>query len=297
MDVLLSRCHQLSAQGPPPNSPSFTPRCKQMLVDALAAAAAPPVPRGAVASASSEPSIGSSLPSTELPPNDGANVSPAPQAASGEVAICGVADLSPGPNPGRAVALAVVCPVDAQNDFPPSLHLVLDGTGGYAVAALYQADFLSAAAAVSPDNQSSASAAPAGAGLTDGDRDSEKGSASYSSNSSNSSSRSGYSSSPVVAVVVQHPEVVDVRVPRSALLRPPSSSAPISETDAEGTSDERSSSSTVGLQSGVDSNDEAVYAYRCVQVRDGGSVLVHGKPLKCADHESHLKLRLAAFDR
>ena len=271
-----------------------------MLVDALAAAAVTSsVPRGAVASASSEPSIGSSLPSTELPPNDGANVSPAPQAASGEVATCGVADLPPGPNPGRAVALAVVCPVDAQNDFPPSLHLVLDGTGGYAVAALYQADFLSAAAAVSPDNQSSASAAPAGAGLTDGDRDSEKGSASYSSNSSNSSnssSRSGYSS-PVVAVVVQHPEVVDVRVPRSALLRPPPSAALISETDAEGTSDERSSSSTVGLQSGVDSNGEVVYAYRCVQVRDGGSVLVHGKPLKCADHESHLKLRLAAFDR
>jgi len=157
MDALLSRCHHLSTHGPPPNSPSFTPRRKQMLVDALTSAASS-LPQGRASTASTNPD--SPVPSTEP-----ASVTPAQKVAPSELVMCGVADLSPGHNRGRAVALAVVCPVDARNDFPPSLHLVLDGVGGYAVSALYQADFLSAAAAVTPDHHHSDSASGASGGL------------------------------------------------------------------------------------------------------------------------------------
>lgn len=234
-------------------------------------------------------------------------MTPAQKVAPSELVMCGVADLSPGHNRGRAVALAVVCPVDARNDFPPSLHLVLDGVGGYAVSALYQADFLSAAAAVTPDHHHSDSASGASGGLVSSRRDGEKDLTSSSSvnknnNSNSNSSRSGYASSTVV-VVVQHPEVVDVCVPRSALLRPPPS--PLSNNSQGGVSSGSSSFGTAeGSAVGEASHgyceggeQEVVYSYRCVQIRDGRSVLVHGKPLQCADKDNHLKLQLTAFDR
>jgi len=231
MDALLAKCSRLAQHGPPGSN--LTPRRQQLLTDALASTTA--TAAEAAADAADVATAAAAAPGE------------APGGATAALVRCSVADLSPGHNPGRAIALAVVGPVDLQSDFPPAPHLMLDCTGSFVVAALYHVDLASALGA----------------------------------NGSEGSGGSSANNSTVV-VVAQAPEVLDVSVPRRNLLHPPNS-----HSRGEGSEGEVNEGS-----------EDEVYRYRCVQLRDtGGSVLVAGKPVRRADKDGQLKLKLTAFDR